>query len=116
MKIIAAMLTTRTDAEAAALAGINVRTIYRLKKDPAFQSDLQDAKDAQFDKAVDSLRGNALLFTDTLKRIADDPKQPGNARVRASEVGMTVLLKATELQDIVRRIAKLEQQADQGEQ
>jgi len=29
---------------------------------------------------------------------------------------MTVLLKATELQDIVRRIAKLEQQADQGEQ
>jgi len=63
--------------------------------------DLQAAKDAQFEHSIDCLRGNALLFTGTLKHIAEDEKQPGNARVRASEVGLNVLLKATELQDLL---------------
>ena len=108
LKIIAAVLTSRTDLEAAALAGISVRTLYRLKRHPDFQTDLQVAKDAQLESAVNRLRGNAELFSDTLRTIAADEKQHGNARVRASEVGLNVLLKATELQDLARRIAALE--------
>lgn len=106
--IIGAMLTSRTDAEAAALAGVSLRTIARLKHDQEFMDDLRTAKDAQLDGAIDRLRGNAELFTNTLSEIAADGKQHGNARVRASEVGLNTLLKAVELQDIVRRLARLE--------
>jgi hypothetical protein len=114
LKIIAAVLVSRTDMEAAALAGINVRTLYRLKRDPDFLVDLQAAKDAQFESAVNALRGNAIAFTDTLKTVAADAAAAPNARVRAAESGLTVLMKATELIDLAGRIAKLEAVAGRG--
>jgi len=113
-RIIAAVLVSRTDVEAAAHAGIAVRTLYRLKKKPEFLADLQDAKDAQFEAAVNSLRGNATKFADVLCEVAGDPKQHGNARVRAAESGLTVLLKAVELTDVLRRLSALEMIAAEG--
>jgi hypothetical protein len=112
-RIIASMLISRTDIEAAAHAGIHVRTLYRLKKYPEFQADLRSAKDAQFVSAIDCLRGNAVAFTDTLAGVAADKKQPGSARVRAAEVGLNTLLKATELDEILKRLQKLEAAANE---
>jgi hypothetical protein len=114
LKIIAAMLVSRTDIEAAAHAGISIRTLYRLKKDAEFQADLQAARDAQLQSAVNSLRGNANLFVDTLTAIAGNEKEHGNARVRAAEVGMNALARFIELEDIVRRLQRLEAVADGG--
>jgi hypothetical protein len=107
-RIIGTMLTSRSDVEATARAGIGRSTLWRLKKDPEFQADLQDAKDAQLQSAIDSLRGNANTFVDTLVAIAGDAAQHGSARVRAAETGLNALARFVELEEIMRRLAKLE--------
>jgi|ERR1019366_5535154 hypothetical protein len=110
-RIIAAMLVCRSDVEAAARAGVSRSSLARAKKLPEFQADLQAAKDAQLQSAVDSLRGNANKFVDTLTEIAGDNKQHGNARVRAAEVGMNALARFIEMEDVLRRLSALEEVA-----
>jgi hypothetical protein len=114
-RIIAALLLSRSDVEACSRAGVSRSSLGRLKKLPEFVAAWQAARDAQLQSAIDSLRGNALLFTNTLRTVADDEKQHGNARVRAAEVGLTTLLKATELEDVLRRLRKLEELAGEGQ-
>jgi hypothetical protein len=113
-RIIAAMLTSRSDVEAAALAGISRSSLWRIKQDPEFTALYQAAKDAQLQSAIDSLRGNANAFVDVLVEVSGDTKQNGSARVRASEVGLNSLARFVEMEDILRRIAKIESQAGEG--
>jgi len=108
-RIIGALLTSRSDVEASARAGISRSSLWRLKGFPEFQEQLQAAKAAQLESAVNSLRGNANDFVSTLAVIAADKDQHGNARVRAAEVGLNVLAKFIETEDILRRLGALEE-------
>jgi len=112
--IIAALLNARSDVEAAALAGISRSSLVRLKRIPEFIEAWHKAQDRQLEDAIGALKGNALLFTDTLREIAGDPKAQANARARSCEIGYNVMLKWVELHDIMRRLEKLEQAAAEG--
>ena len=114
-RIIAALLVCRSDVEACTLAKVSRSSLARVKKLPEFQAELQSAKDAQLQSAVDSLRGNANTFVDTLTEIAVDKKQHGNARVRAAEVGMNSLVRFIEMEDVLRRLGALEAAANEAE-
>jgi hypothetical protein len=108
------MLTSRTDVEACARAGVSRSSLRRVRRLAEFQEQYQAAKAAQLQSAIDSLRGNANDFVGTLATIAADEEQHGNARVRAAEVGLNVLAKFVELEDIVRRLTKLEGVFEEG--
>ena len=114
MRLLGSLLTSRSHVEAAARAGCSTRTLQRALKNPAFQADLQAAKDLQLESAINSLRGNANAFVETLTEIAADAKQHGNARVRASEVGLNALQRFIELEDIMRRVTRLEESISEG--
>jgi hypothetical protein len=107
-KLITAMLSCRTLDEAAKQAGISRKTLYSVRQDAQFMARYQRALDEMLESAVNQLRSNAVHATEVLRKIAADENQHGNARVRASEVTLTTLLKATELQDILRRLEALE--------
>jgi hypothetical protein len=102
------MLSCRTLDEAAKQAGISRKTLYSVRQDAQFMARYQRALDEMLESAVNQLRSNAVHATEVLRKIAADENQHGNAKVRASEVTLTTLLKATELQDILRRLEALE--------
>ena len=114
-RVIAALLVSRSDVEAAGRAGVSRSTLARLKRDTEFQESYQRAKDSQLESAIDSLRGNANTFVDTLHEIAKNKRQRGAARVRAAEVGLNALSRFVELEDLLRRVAALEEVAGKGE-
>ena len=107
-RLIAAMLSCRTLDEAAKQAHVSRRTLFEVRKDPEFMRRYQEAADQVLESTINQLRTNATRATDTLRQVCTDKKQYGQARVRASEVILNTLLKSVEMQEIVRRVARLE--------
>jgi protoporphyrinogen oxidase len=107
-QLISAMLSCRTLDEAAKQAGVSRKTLYHARQDAGFMARYRQALDEMLEAAVNQLRSNAVHATEVLRAIAADEKQHGNARVRASEVTLTMLLKATDTLDILRRLEALE--------
>jgi hypothetical protein len=112
MRLALAMLSAKGHAEAARSAGMSRRAAFALRQTPGFKRIYQRAADEVFEQTINGLRAQAVAATSVLASIAADPAQPGQARCRAAEVALSLLLKATETGDVLKRLAALERDAE----
>jgi DNA-binding MurR/RpiR family transcriptional regulator len=105
---IAALLTERTMAEAAAKCGVSEKTLYRWSLDPGFDARYKQARSAMLTQAVNVLRQGANEASDTLIAVARDTTAPANARVSAARTVLEMLLRSRELDELEARLEALE--------
>jgi len=98
--------------EAARVAGIGSRTLYRWLKEPEFDAAYRAAKRAAFGQAIARLQQGASAAATTLLKTMIEPNTPASVRVRASECVLNHAMKAIEMEDIEARVAELERAAD----
>jgi hypothetical protein len=87
---------------------MGTRTLKRWLKRPEFLEAYKEAQRELLESAVNRLRGAALEFVDALHHVATDNGAPPAARATAARSGLEVLLKASGLEEMERRIAELE--------
>ena len=109
---IAALLTQRSIAEAAKVAGIGTQTLHRWLKIPEFQAEYQEARRAAVSQANARLQQAASEAVSTLLAITADVNAPASARVRASDLILRHAKQGIQTEDLEARLATLEQMAE----
>lgn len=112
-RAITVLLTTPTVEEAARTAKVSRSRLYVWLQDPAFSSALEQARREQSREALNFLRGCLLRAVQRL-----DALLSGNNETIAYRAAVALLdhgLKAVELEDLTRRIERLETQNEQLE-
>jgi hypothetical protein len=109
---ILALLTQRNVEEAAKVAGIGVRTLWRWLTDSEFQAEYRQARRNVFSQAIARLQQGGSAAATTLIKIMVDSKEPAAARVRAADVVLSHGLRAIEIEELVARVDQLERNAE----
>ncbi len=107
-KAIAALLTCRTIAEAAKLAEVGERSIYRWLKQDTFQSHLRRARRQALSQALGRLQQVAHRAVDTLDTILDDKKATTAGRVSAVRAALRYACHGIEIDDFEERLTAVE--------
>jgi len=108
-RAITALMETPTLAEAAALAGVNPRTLHRWLDTQAFRAGLSAAEGAAINNVSRRLVQLGDKAVDALESVLDNPNQKGAGNKRlAAQAILDNLLKLRELRSIEERIANLE--------
>ncbi len=105
---IVALLTCRTNEEAAHAIGISVTTLLRWQKEPEFQIAYLAAKRAAFGQAIARLHHLSSPAVSTLGKIMLDPTMPPATRARAADSILNHTAKAIQIEDIEVRVSELE--------
>lgn len=106
-RAIAALLTSKTDAEAAQAVGVDARTLYRWMRQPAFVAALREAGKRAVEIAGRRLQGLTGKAAETLDALMDCVDLPTRGRVAAGIIDRA--FRFTELQDVQHRLDELEQ-------
>src|SRR5437899_3046739 len=106
---IVALLTQRTQEEAARVAGVGIATLLRWQKLPEFQTAYREAKRAAFSQSIARLHQMSSAAVSTLGKIMVDASAPASTRVRAADSILNHTTKAIEIEDIAARVAALEE-------
>ena len=106
---ILALLTQRNVEDAAGVAKVVPRTLYRWMKDREFDAAYRDAKRAVFSQSIARMHQMSSAAVSTLGKIMVDPNTPASTRVRAADTILNHTSKAIETEDIVARLAALEE-------
>ena len=109
---IAALMTQRNVDEAARVAGVGARTLWRWLKIPEFQAAYREARRMAFSQAIARLQQSGSAAATTLVKIMIDPKEPAAARVRAADCVLTHGVRAIEIEDLAARVEQLERAAE----
>jgi hypothetical protein len=105
-RAVAALLSERSLAGAAAKAGVSLSALKHWLQDPEFQAMLAEAQRALLAHAVTRLGGLASKAVDTFERGMADPET--SPSVRAADLTLTHLNRGSEILDLTRRIAEIE--------
>jgi transposase-like protein len=108
---IAALLSHRSVEEAARAVGISANTLLRWIKEPEFEAAWREARRTAFSQAIRRLQDFTGAAVTTVLKIMLDPNAPAGTRLRAAEVVLEQGTKATEMEDLEDRVAKLERTA-----
>jgi hypothetical protein len=108
-KTIAALLEARTVENAASLAGVGRRTIFRWLADPIFLRALHQAEGDVISEAVRVLIADLKENHGTLRTLRDDANQPSSVRLRAAVALDESLLRWRELLNFEERLTSLEE-------
>jgi hypothetical protein len=109
---IIALLSSRNIEEAAQVAGVDSRTIYRWLKEPAFDAEYRTAKRTAYGQALARLHQMATAAVSTIAKIMVDQGTPASVRLRAADSVLAHVQKGVELQDIEARLAEVERAAE----
>ncbi|SRR5713101_6420265 len=109
---ILALLSQRSVEEAARVAGVGARTLYRWMKEPEFDAAYRDAKRAVFSQSIARLHQLTSAAVTTLGKAMLDPNSPPATKVRAADSILDHTAKAIELEDLEARLAELERSAE----
>jgi hypothetical protein len=93
---------------AARAAGVGARSLYRWLNDPMFASAYQAARRDALSLATGRLQTAAQDAVTALTEVMKDPCAPPAARVAAARTVLDVAFRASELEDIEKRLANLE--------
>jgi DNA-binding transcriptional MerR regulator len=105
---ILSLLSSRSIEEAAQVAGVDPRTLYRWMKEPAFDAEYRTAKRAAYSQALARLHQMASAAVSTIAKIMVDQNAPASIRLRAADSVLAHVETGIELQDIEARVAELE--------
>jgi len=111
---IVALLSQRSVDDAARVANINPRTLYRWMKDPEFDAAYRKTKRAAFGQSIARLHYLSSAAVSTLGKIMLDSSTPPATRVRAADSILDHTAKAIEIEDIEARVSDLERAADKA--
>lgn len=109
--LIAALLAGKTQAEAAAAAGVSLRTVSRRLGDPAFVAQLRAARQRVLTRAVNVLMEGTVGAAVTLRFLATNAEQEA-IRLAAARSILDYAFKGIETVDLAEQVAAL--QAQQG--
>ncbi len=107
-RLIAALLSCRTNSEAAESLGIAERTLYDRMKKPEFQEKLAEAKARLLEGATASAQGRMSEAVAVMVEIMNDKQAGSQTRLNAADAVMRNSLKLTELVDVTKRVDELE--------
>ena len=105
---IAALLTQRNAEEAARVAKVGIRTLYRWQKDPVFDAAYRAARRASFGQTLARLQQGSSAAATTLLKVMVDSNTPASTKVRAADSVLNHSTKAIEIEDILARVSELE--------
>jgi hypothetical protein len=108
-RTIAALLQARTVEDAAGLAHVAKRTVFRWLGEPSFIAELRQAEGDVISGATRALIADLKANHETLRAIRDDQGQPASVRLRAAVALDDALLRWRELQNVEQRLAVLEE-------
>lgn len=107
-RAIAALLQARNAAEAAGLAGIGKRTLYRWMLDPAFRAELTRAEAETIDAAGRRLLAGQDAALDVLSGMMADPNATDANKRQAAQAWLDHTLRWRELRNVEERLTELE--------
>ena len=113
---IRALCQGYTHDEAAMIAGISSRTLYRYKKDEVFNQALDEATSAIMRDSVTMLIGISPEAVQRLKQLIQDDSTPPGVQVSAARVIFDNTVKLSELWLLEERIAALEDRLQDQQQ
>jgi hypothetical protein len=105
---IAALLSQRTVEDAARVAGIGARTLFRWLELPEFREAYLQARRHAFGQTSARLQQATGAAVSVLLTLMLDVKAPAASRVRAAHSVLDMAAKALELEDIEMRLRRLE--------
>jgi transposase-like protein len=108
---IAALLCHGSVEAAARAVGINPNTLLRWMKEPEFKAALWEARCTVAAQAMGRLQDAMGAAVTTVLKIMLDPNALAGTRLRAAEIVLEQGTKATEMEDLEDRVAKLERTA-----
>jgi uncharacterized protein (UPF0147 family) len=111
-KAIVALLTEPAILKAAEVSGIPHRTLTRWLTEPAFLAAFRSARRESFKHAVGLTQKYLPHAIQTLVQIMADKAAPQSSRVSASTALMKFSRESIELDDVVERVARLEQASE----
>lgn len=107
-RAIAALLAQPTIEKAADEAGVSRQTLHRWLGEPAFNEAFRKARREAFTHAVSMAQKYAPAMLNTLASIALDKAATQSARVAASKAVLDYGRESLELDDMARRLERLE--------
>lgn len=108
-KIITALLTSDTQKEASAKAGISDRMLRSYLANPVFNAEYQRRKQKVFADASKQIQSSLKTAINALKGILTSKTSSDGAKISASRALLEYGLRFTELTDIMTRLEALEQ-------
>src|SRR5713226_8191602 len=97
-RAIVALLTRNVD-EAARVAGVEPRTLYRWMKEPEFDTAYRAARRAAFSQSIARLQQGSSAAATTLLKLAIDTNTPASTRARAAIAVIGLGAKGIEQED-----------------
>ena len=113
-RAIDALLTCRTQTEAAQKAGISRQTLRKYRKNPEFEAEYNKAARGVLEDAKTQAAAGLGPAVDALIKIVIDDEAQDTARVSAAKAVLEYSLRLCDYVDIARRLEKLEQYAQEG--
>lgn len=107
-RAILALLSTKSVGEAAKLAKVGERTLWRWMGDPLFRANLAGAEADMIDAATRRLLQMQDGAIETVKAIMQDAEASPTVRLRAAQAVLDYLLKLRELRNVEQRLTALE--------
>ena len=108
-KIITALLTSDTQKEASAKAGISDRTLRSYLANPAFNAEYQRRKQRVLSDVTRQIQANLKTAISALQNIITNETSSDGAKISASRILLEYGLRFTEITDIATRLEALEQ-------
>lgn len=112
-RLISALISSPSIAEAARQAGVSLRQARRYLEDPAFQAALKEAEGIALSSLLRSLTG---LGESALQALSDalEPGQDVRLRLRAADILLGRLVAYREMLDTEQRLAAIEEKLSTG--
>ena len=108
---IIALLEAPTVKEAAEMVKINPATLYKWMALPEFEEAYRKARHRAMGEAIARLQQASSEAVDTLRDVMGDQEATPASRVTAARAVLELGLRATELELVDERLARLEEQA-----
>jgi hypothetical protein len=105
---IAALLAHRNVEAAAEAIGVSVTTMLRWMKEPEFQAAYREARGTVLAQTLTRLQEAAGAAVTTVLKMMLDPNTPAGVRLRAAEIVLEQAVRASDLEDVLDRLSKLE--------
>jgi len=109
---IVGLLAQRSVEEAARVAGVGARTLFRWLGEPEFNAAYRKARRAGFSQSVARLQQASSAAATTFLKLMVDTNAPAAVRLRAADLVFTHGAKAIEIEDIEARVSELERATD----
>lgn len=111
-KALAALLTYKTQEEAAKAAGISVRTIITYLNDPEFRREYEKAGGKLVEKATREIQTGMSDAIYVLRSILESMTATDGSKISAARAVLEFGMRMTETVDLLKRVEALEDQSN----